>query len=157
MLLGSRLSTGSVIVRPPRPGRGRACQDLRSARVYKGMHTFYIVTTCLAAAMNGYAAFLSVSGADSVKVVADRVRVPQRWMLPLGSLLACGAMGLLAGFTVPALGTAAASGLVLYFVCAVLAHLRVGDRHLGGAVFFGLLAAGALSASVVYHGYWWIN
>jgi hypothetical protein len=118
------------------------------------MYVIYIVTTCLAAAMNGYAAVLNFSGAESVKVVADRVRVPQSWMLPLGTLLASGAIGLLAGIAVPVLGTAAAGGLVLYFTCAVIAHLRVGDRRLGGAVFFGLLAAGALSASLVYQGYW---
>jgi hypothetical protein len=51
-----------------------------------------------------------------------------------------------------ALGTAAAIGLVLYFVCAVTAHLRVRDRQIGGAVFFLLLAAAALTASVAYHG-----
>jgi hypothetical protein len=33
---------------------------------------------------------------------------------------------------VPALGTAAAIGLVLYFICAVTAHLRVRDRQIGG-------------------------
>jgi hypothetical protein len=60
-------------------------------------------------------------------------------------------MGLLAGFAVPALGTAAAIGLVLYFICAVVAHLRVRDREIGGAVFFLLLAATALTTSIVYH------
>lgn len=118
------------------------------------MYVIYIVTTCLAAFVNGYAAVLNFSGAESVKVVADRVRVPQSWMMPLGALLASGAVGLLVGFVVPALGAAAAGGLVLYFICGVIAHLRVGDRQLGGALFFGLLAAAALSTSVVYHGYW---
>jgi hypothetical protein len=50
-------------------------------------------------------------------------------MVPLGTLLASGAVGLLTGFAVPALGTAAAIGLVLYFICAVTAHLRVRDRR----------------------------
>jgi NAD(P)H-dependent FMN reductase len=53
------------------------------------------------------------------------------------------AVGLLAGFAVPALGTAAAIGLVVYFICAVTAHLRVRDRGIGGAVFFLVLAAAA--------------
>ena len=119
-----------------------------------GMYVIFIVTTCLAAFVNGYAAFLNFSGAESVKVVADRVRVPRWWMAPLGTLLACGAVGLLAGFAVPVLGAAAAIGLVLYFVCAVTAHLRVGDRQIGGAVFFLLLAAAALSANVAYHDHW---
>jgi hypothetical protein len=115
------------------------------------VHSIYIVTTCVAAFVNGYAAFLNFSGAESVKAVADRVRIPRGWMVPLGTVLACGAVGLLAGFAVPALGAAAGIGLVLYFICAVTAHLRVGDRRIGGAVFFLLLSAAALSANVAHH------
>lgn len=109
----------------------------------------YIVTTGLAVTMNGYAAFLSLTGAESVKDVADRVQVSQAWMAPLGMLLAGGAVGLLSGLVVPALGVVAAASLVLYFVCAVIAHVRAGDRHLGGALFFGLLAAGALTTNIL--------
>ena len=115
------------------------------------MHVTYLVTTILAALANGYAASLNFVGAESVKVVADRVQVSRRWMVPLGTLLASGAVGLLAGFAVPALGTAAAICLVVYFICAVTAHLRVHDRQIGGAVFFLLLAAAALTTSVGYH------
>jgi hypothetical protein len=115
------------------------------------MHIAYLVTTILAALANGYAACLNFVGAESVKVVADRVEVSRGWMVPLGTLLAGGAVGLLTGFAVPALGTAAAIGLVLYFICAFAAHLRVRDRQIGGAVFFLLLAAAALTADVAYH------
>ena len=118
------------------------------------MHVTYLATTILAALANGYAASLNFVGAESVKVVADRVQVSRRWMVPLGTLLASGAVGLLVGFAVPALGTAAAIGLVVYFICAVSAHLRVGDRQIGGAVFFLLLAVAALTASVDYHNHW---
>ena len=118
------------------------------------MHVIYIVTTCVAAFVNGYAAFLNFSGAESVKVVADRVRVPQEWMVPLGTLLVCGAVGLLTGFAVPVLGLAAAIGLVLYFICAVTAHLRVGDRQIGGPVSFLLLAMAALCTNIAYHDHW---
>jgi hypothetical protein len=118
------------------------------------MHLIYLVATILAALANGYAASLNFVGAESVKVVADRVRVSRRWMVPLGTVLACGAVGLLAGLAVPALGTAAAIGLILYFICAVTAHLRVRDRQIGGAVFFLLLAAAALITNVAYHDHW---
>jgi SNF family Na+-dependent transporter len=118
------------------------------------MHVTYLITTILVALANGYAACLNFVGAESVKVVADRVQVSQRWMVPLGTLLASAAVGLLTGFAVPALGTAAAIGLVLYFICAVIAHLRVRDRQIGGAVFFLLLAAAALTTSIGYHNYW---
>jgi len=49
------------------------------------MYVTYLVTTILAALANGYAAFLNFVGAESVKVVADRVHVSQRWMVPLGA------------------------------------------------------------------------
>ena len=118
------------------------------------MYVTYLITTILVALANGYAACLNFIEAESVKVVADRVQVSQRWMVPLGALLASGAVGLLTGFAVPALGTAAAIGLVVYFVCAVIAHLRVRDRQIGGAVFFLLLAAAALTTSLGYHNHW---
>jgi hypothetical protein len=118
------------------------------------MHVTYLVITILAALANGFAASLNFAGAESVKVVADRVQVSRRWMVPFGALLASGALGLLSGLAVPALGTAAAIGLVLYFICAVTAHLRVHDCQLGGAVFFLLLAAAALTADVAYRNHW---
>jgi hypothetical protein len=118
------------------------------------MHLAYVVATILAALACGYAAALNFAGAESVKLVADRVQVSRSWMVPLGTVLAAGAVGLLAGFAVPALGTAAAIGLVVYFICAVIAHLRVRDRQIGGAVCFLLLAAAALTADLAYHDRW---
>lgn len=118
------------------------------------MHVTYVVITSLAALANGYAASLNFVGADSVKVVADKVQVSQKWMIPFGVLLTSGAVGLLIGFAVPVLGTAAALGLVLYFVCAVSAHVRVRDPKIAGAVSFLALAVAALIADLVYHDYW---
>jgi hypothetical protein len=118
------------------------------------MDVVYVVITVLAALANGYAASLDFVGAESVRLVADRVQVSRRWMVPLGVLLASGAAGLLAGFAVPALGVAAAIGLILYFICAVSAHLRVGDRGITPAVFFLLLAVSALATNLAYHKHW---
>jgi hypothetical protein len=118
------------------------------------MHVSYVGITILAALANGYAASLNFVGAESVKLVADKVQVSQRWMVPFGVLLACGALGLLVGFAVPVLGTAAAIGLVLYFVCAVSAHLRVRDPGIGGAISFLVLAAAALVTQLGYHNHW---
>ena len=118
------------------------------------MHVTYLITTILAALANGYAAALNFAGAESVKVVADRVQVSRAWMVPFGLVLASGAVGLLTGLAVPALGTAAAIGLVLYFMCALTAHLRVHDHQLGGAVFFLLLAAAALTTDLAYRNGW---
>ena len=118
------------------------------------MYVLYVVVTLVAALVNGYAASLDFVGAESVQLVADRVHVSRRWMVPLGALLASGAAGLLAGFALPALGAAAAIGLIVYFICAVSAHLRVGDRGIGPAVFFLLLAASALVTNLAYHRHW---
>jgi DoxX-like family len=118
------------------------------------MHTTYVVITILTSVANGYAACLDFVGAESVRAVADRVQVSQKWMIPFGTLLAAGAVGLLSGFAVPALGMAAAVGLVLYFICAVTAHVRVHDHHVAPAISFLALAVAALVTAVAYHNHW---
>lgn len=118
------------------------------------MHIAYVVITILAALTNTYAASLNFVGAESVRVVADHVRVSQRWMIPFGILLASGALGLLVGFALPVLGIAAAFGLVLYFICAVSAHIRVRDPQVGGAVTFLVLAVAALIVGLAQHDHW---
>jgi DoxX-like family len=119
-----------------------------------GMHTAYVAVTIVVALANSYAAVLSLVGAESVREVADEVRVPQMWMIPFGVLLAAGAVGLVAGFGVPVLGTAAAAGLVVYFVCALSAHIRVRDPRVGGAVTFLALATAALVTGIGDHSKW---
>jgi hypothetical protein len=59
--------------------------------------------------------------------------VPERWWPWLGSLKALGAVGLLAGLAAPAIGVAAAAGLVVYFVGAVVTIIRA--RALGHIPF----------------------
>ena len=115
------------------------------------MHLTYVVTTILAALANGYAAALNFAGAESVKVIADRVRVSRRWMVPLGTVLASGAVGLLTGFAVPALGTAAARSKKNTAPpiwrsrtrrWTVTAHMKYTTRP---------IAAAALTTNVAYH------
>jgi hypothetical protein len=118
------------------------------------MHIVYVAITILVALAAGYAASLNFLGAESVRVVANKVQVAEKWMIPFGILLASGAVGLLVGFAVPVLGTAAAIGLVVYFICAVSAHLRVGDPGVGGAVSFLVLAVAALITALCYHNHW---
>lgn len=119
-----------------------------------GMHVAYVAVTIGVALANGYAAALNFVGAKSVKIVADDVRVPQKWMIPFGILLAFGAAGLLAGFAVPVLGTAAAVGLVAYFICALSAHVRVRDLNVAGAVSFLVMAVAALVVGLGYQNRW---
>jgi hypothetical protein len=102
----------------------------------------YIVITVVAAIAYAYAAVLNFTHNKSVAEVAERLGVPVSWMLRLGILLGAGSLGLAAGFVVPVLGTAAACGLVLYFLCAAGAHIRARDTRLvnwvNWAAFFSL-------------------
>jgi DoxX-like family len=94
------------------------------------MFTAYVAVTIAAAFACGYAAVLNLTHNGSVAAVARRLDVPTSWMVPLGFVLGAGAIGLASGFAVPALGTAAACGLVLYFLAAVAA-LVVGLAYRG--------------------------
>jgi len=110
----------------------------------------YFVVTAVAALANCYAAVVDILQTDRAVANAVRVGASRAWLRPLGVVKAAGAAGLLVGFAVPAIGVAAAVGLVLYFICAVGAHLRV--RWYSTIVIptvFLLLAAGALVMRLV--------
>jgi hypothetical protein len=67
----------------------------------------------------------------------------------LASCLIAGGLGLLVGIWYHPLGVAAAVGLVLYFVGALIAHLRKADfKGLPAPILFLLLAGGDLSLLV---------
>jgi DoxX-like family len=73
------------------------------------------------------------------------VGYPLRGFPLLAACEIAGALGLLVGLWIPALGIAAAIGLVAYFIAAVGAHVRAGDvKNAGPAFFLLLLAAAAL-------------
>ncbi|WP_406118043.1 DoxX family protein [Streptomyces sp. NBC_00989] len=118
------------------------------------MFAAYLTVTILGAVFNGAAAVTYLIGHEYPKTQADMKGLPRKWVPVLGMLLAAGTAGLLAGLAVPVLGTLAASGLVLYFIGAVIAHLRVGSRNIvGGIVFLGTATA-ALVLGLEYHGPW---
>nr|WP_237270733.1 DoxX family protein [Streptomyces caniscabiei] len=54
--------------------------------------------------------------------------VPDNWFVPLGLVKIAGALGLLVGIAYRPLGIAAAIGVVLYFLGAVITHIRAGDK-----------------------------
>lgn len=119
------------------------------------MRAAYIVVTAVAAIAYGYAAFLNFTRDKSVAQTAERLGVPVSWQVPLGFLLGAGAAGLLVGFRVPTLGTAAGCGLVLYFVCAAGAHIRARDSLVSAWVnwfAFFALAVAVLVVGLAYHG-----
>jgi hypothetical protein len=106
------------------------------------MSATYVTITVIGAAFTGAAAVTYLSGHEYPRTQADMKRIPRSWVPVLGMLLAAGSLGLVAGFAVPVLGVLAAAGLVLYFLGALGAHLRVGSRRLAGpAVFFAVAVA----------------
>jgi hypothetical protein len=112
----------------------------------------YVTLTSATAAALFYAAYMNFSGHQTVLEVAERVRVSPRVMVPFGSLQLAGGVGLLVGFALPILGTAAAVGVVLFFICAIGAHIRVGDREIGPPSAFLAMAAATLVLGVAEHG-----
>ena len=109
------------------------------------MFTAYVAITLVAIAASTFVATANFMRLDFVLATADRVRVPRSWMPSLGLLNAAAALGLLVGLIgVPPVGTAAAIGLVLYFVGAIIAHLRARDYSVGPAAVLLLLAVAAL-------------
>ena len=83
--------------------------------------------------------------------VMRKVGVPDRLVPYLAVIELVGAVGLLVGFAVPWVGIAAGIGVVLYFVGAVVSHLRVRDMDLAasGGVLALSVAALVLRALTV--------
>ena len=113
------------------------------------MFIAYLVVTLLAASANAFSATLDFIRYEQVLTNMARVGVPESWITMLGILKAVGAVGLLAGIRVPTIGMAAAAGLVLFFVAAIIIHLRGRDYSFGLAIVFLLLAVAALVLRVV--------
>jgi hypothetical protein len=109
------------------------------------MSITFVAITGLTAIAN-----LAAAAVDFLRVqwVVDNMTkygVPHSWLLPLGALKAAGGIGLIVGVAAPLLGTAAALGLVLYFVGAVITVVRSRwYSHIPFPAAFLLLAVGAL-------------
>jgi len=72
-----------------------------------------------------------------------KLGVPESSLLILDVLKAAGALGLLIGICMPQIGIVAAVGLTLFFIEALIAHIRAHDLSLGNGipVMFLVLAA----------------
>ena len=116
------------------------------------MPTTYAVVTALTALFTAVAAVTYLIGHEYPKTQLDMKRLPRSWAPVLGGLLAAGSVGLLVGFAVPVVGTIAAAGLVLYFVGAIAAHVRVGSRDVVGGIVFLAASVAALAVGLARHG-----
>jgi len=112
------------------------------------MDTAYLIVALLAIAANAFSGVAALVHFRPIIPGMARAGVPESWLtFPIGALKTAGAVGLLLGLAgVPLVGTAAAAGLVLFFVCAVYTHVRAGDYspQFGLALGFLLLAAATL-------------
>jgi len=106
----------------------------------------YLVITILLAAIVTYSGIGKIRhDAHIVQVIHEVVGVPMKYFPVLAACEFAGALGIVSGIWWPVLGLAAAVGLVLYFVGAVVAHLRVGDvKGIGPAAFLVVLSVAAL-------------
>ncbi|MBG6097082.1 DoxX family protein [Nocardioides luteus] len=115
------------------------------------MTATYLALTLIAsiAALGG--AVLNLTGHRIPVTEAQRFSVPMEWLsFPIGVSYALGFLGLLVGVAVPAVGIVAAAGFVVFFVLAIGAHLRVGDRSLGRAAVGLALASATLVVTAMY-------
>ncbi|MFC5720813.1 DoxX family protein [Streptomyces gamaensis] len=106
----------------------------------------------LAIVANAAIAVADLAGARFVLANSAEVGVPRSWLPWLAALKAAGAAGLLLGLLgAPPVGLAAASGLVLFYVGAVMAHVRARVYHniAFPAGYLALAVAAALVLSAV--------
>jgi hypothetical protein len=112
--------------------------------------TAYVVIAMITAIANIYAAWTDFSTPEWLLANMNRLGVSRRWLRPLGIAKALGAIGLLAGIFMPAIGIAAAAGLVFFFVCAMATAVRARwYGHLPFPAVWLLLAATSLALRVV--------
>lgn len=115
------------------------------------MNIPYLVITLV------FAAMVAFSGVGKIRrdprivhVIHEVIGVPLKYFSLLAACELAGALGLVLGIWWPSMGVAAGIGLVVYFVAAIVFHLRVGDvKGMGPAAFMLVLAAGTLAMRIL--------
>jgi hypothetical protein len=98
------------------------------------MFVALVIVTALLSAIAVASAVMKLRKAEQViSTIHGTVGVPMRWLPALAALEIAGALGILA-----------ATGLVLYFLGAVIGHLRVGDSKGAGQPVLPLLLSVAV-------------
>lgn len=117
------------------------------------MNSPYLLITIAVAAMAALSGVRKLRRDQKVvHLVHEVVGVPLKYFPYLAGCLFAGALGLVLGIWWPPLGIAAGVGLVLYFLGAVVAHLRVGDvTGMGSAALILILCVAALALRVMQH------
>jgi hypothetical protein len=105
----------------------------------------YAVVNGLLAAGMAWCAFVELTLFDGLAAQMANAKVPLAWMPMLATVKLVAMVGILVGFWVPAVGTAAAIGVAVYFVGAIIKHVAANDSNVFGAIFFLVLACAALT------------
>ncbi|GLZ79689.1 hypothetical protein Afil01_44960 [Actinorhabdospora filicis] len=110
------------------------------------MHIAFLIVAALTVLANGFEMVAGFARASFVRGNAALVGLAPKWIVPLAVLKGAGAAGVLLGLLgVPLIGEAAAIGLVLFFVGAMIAHVRARVFHnIAFPAAFLALAAGTL-------------
>lgn len=109
------------------------------------MFTAYVVVTLITMMISTFYAVVDFMRCKFVLANMARLGLPESSLTLLGSLKAAGTLGLMLGLIgVPMIGTAAAIGLALFFVGAIVTHIRAGDSSYWFAAMFLLLAVATL-------------
>lgn len=112
------------------------------------METAYVTVTCAAVLANAGIAAADLAKAPLVLANSAEVGVPSVWIPTLAVLKAAGAAGLLLGLLgAHSLGIVAGTGLVLFYVGAVITHVRARVFH--NIAFPGVFLALAVGALVL--------
>lgn len=87
----------------------------------------YVTVTICTVVLNAWATIADLVRAGYVLANGERLGIPESWLPALAVPKAAGVVGLLLGLAgVPIIDAVAAAGLALFFVAAVIAHVRVG-------------------------------
>ncbi|MDM4763785.1 DoxX family protein [Galbitalea sp. SE-J8] len=116
--------------------------------------TAYLIVTLAAIVIDGFSGVAALAHFAPIMPGMRAAGVPVSWLrFPIGTLKVLGALGLLAGLWLPAVGVAAASGLVVFFVCAMYTHVMAKDvsAQFGFAGFLLALNAAALALTLAEH------
>jgi hypothetical protein len=108
------------------------------------MFTAYLVVTVLAIVALTFSATADFVRYHQVLTNMAKAGVPESWLTKLAILKAAGAAGLLVGFVVPPVGVAAAVGVILFFIGAIITHVRARWYSFSFPSVYLLLALGSL-------------
>lgn len=115
------------------------------------LHAIYLIVTVIFAHMTAFSAIGKIRRDPKiVHVIHEVIGVPMEYFALLAACELAGAVGLIVGIWLPLLGVAASVGLILYFLGAVVSHLRVRDtKGVGPAAFMLIMAAATLALRLV--------